>query len=59
MNLRASNAQMSLNELNKSRSILVRNLFKMGNRINKCIGRRKWFKGKGGDQIPKTKKKKY
>jgi hypothetical protein len=31
----------------------------MGNRINKCRGRRKWFKGKGGDQIPKTKKKQY
>jgi hypothetical protein len=50
---------MSLNELNKSKSILVRNLFEMGNRINKCRGRRKWFKGKGGDQIPKTKKNKY
>jgi hypothetical protein len=48
---------MPLNELNKSRCMLVRNLFKKRKRRNKCKGRRKWFEGKGGDQIPKTKKK--
>jgi hypothetical protein len=47
---------MPLIELNKSKGMLVRNLFGKGKRRNKCKGRRKGFKGKG-DQIPKTKKK--
>jgi hypothetical protein len=53
---------MPLNELNKFKSMLVRNLFRKGNRRNKCRKRRirrKWFDGKGGDRIPKTKKKQY
>jgi hypothetical protein len=54
-----SNAQMPLNELNKYRGMLVRNLFGKGKRRNKYRGRRKWFEGKGGDQIPKTKKNQY
>jgi hypothetical protein len=44
-----SNAQMSLNELNKSRGMLVRNLFRKGKRRNKCRERRKGFEGKIGD----------
>jgi hypothetical protein len=61
MNLMVSNAQMPLNELNKFKSMLVRNLFRKGNRRNKCRRRRrrKWFDGKRGDRIPKTKKKQY
>jgi hypothetical protein len=59
MNLVVSNAQMSLNELNKSRGMLVRNLFRKGKRRNKCRERRKGFEGKIGDQIPKTNKKQY
>jgi hypothetical protein len=42
--------------------MLVRNLFRKGNKRNKCRRRRrrrKWFDGKGGDRIPKTKKKQY
>jgi hypothetical protein len=46
MNLTASNAQMPLNELNKSRGILVRNFFEKEKRRNKCKGRSKGFKGK-------------
>ena len=49
---------MPLNELNKSRGMLVRNLFGKGKRINECKGRRKRFEGKGGEWIPKTKKNK-
>jgi hypothetical protein len=37
---------MSLNELNKFRGMLVKNLFGKGKRRNKCRGRRKWFEGK-------------
>jgi hypothetical protein len=48
MNLMVSNAQMPLNELNKSRGMLERNLFGKGKKINKCRGRIKRFKGKGG-----------
>jgi hypothetical protein len=40
---------MSLNELNKSRGMLVRNLFGKVKRINKCRVRRKRFEEKGGD----------
>jgi hypothetical protein len=47
---------MSLDELNKSRDMLVRG---KGKRKNKCKRRRKWLEGKGRDQIPKTKKKQY
>jgi hypothetical protein len=54
-----SNAQIPLNELNKFRSMLVRNLFGKGKRRNKFRGRKKWFEGKGGYRIPKTKKKQY
>jgi hypothetical protein len=57
MNLTVSNAQMSLNELNKSRGMLVRNLFGKEKRRNKCRGRRKGFERKERDRIPKTKKK--
>jgi hypothetical protein len=46
MNLMVSNAQMPLNELNKSRGMLMRNFFRMGERRNKCRGRRKGFEGK-------------
>jgi hypothetical protein len=56
MNLTVSNAQMPLNELNKFRVMLVRNLFRKGKRKNKCKRRRKGFEGKRGDRIPKTKK---
>jgi hypothetical protein len=59
MNLMVSNAQIPLNELNKSRGMLVRNLFGKGKRRNKCRGRRKGFEGKGGDRIPKTNKKQF
>jgi hypothetical protein len=59
MNLMVSNAQMTLNELNKSNGMLVRNLFEKEKRRNKCRERRKEFKGKGGDRIPKTNKKQY
>jgi hypothetical protein len=59
MKLMVSNAQMPLNELNKSRGMLMRNLFEKEKRKNKCRGRRKGFGGKRGDQIPKTKKKQY
>jgi hypothetical protein len=48
---------MSLNELNKSRGMLVRNLFGKEKRRNKCKGRRKGFERKEGDRILKTKKK--
>jgi hypothetical protein len=41
-----SNTQMPLNELNKSKSMLVRNLFRKGKRKNKCRKRRKEFYGK-------------
>jgi hypothetical protein len=58
MNLTISNAQMHLNELNKSRYILVRNLFGKVKIRNKCRGRRKWFEGKEGDRMPKIKIKK-
>jgi hypothetical protein len=37
---------MSLNELNKSMGLLVRNLFGKGKRRNKYKGRRKGFEGK-------------
>jgi hypothetical protein len=47
---------MPLNELNKFRGILVRNLFWKGKRRNKCRGRRKRFGGKGGNRIPKQRK---
>jgi uncharacterized protein YceH (UPF0502 family) len=57
MNLTVSNAQMFLNKLNKSRSMLVRNLFKKGKRINKYRWRIKGFCEKGRDRIHKTKKK--
>jgi hypothetical protein len=50
---------MPLNKLNKSNVMLVRNLFRKAKRINKCRKRRKGFKEKGGDRIPKTKKKRY
>jgi hypothetical protein len=50
---------MPLNELNKFRGMLVRNLFGKGKRRNKCRGRRKGFEGKGGDQIPKKNKQQY
>ena len=46
MNLTVSNAQMPLNELNKSRGLLVRNLFEKERRINNCKVRRKGFEGK-------------
>jgi hypothetical protein len=46
MNLTVSNAQMPLNELNKSRGMLVRNVFGKGKRRNKCRGRRKGFEEK-------------
>jgi hypothetical protein len=46
MNLMVSNVQMPLNELNKSRSMLVRNLFGKGKKRNKCRRRRKRFEGK-------------
>jgi hypothetical protein len=59
MNLTVSNAQMSLNELNKSRGMLMRNLFGKEKRRNKCKERRKGFERKEGDRIPKTKKKQY
>jgi hypothetical protein len=45
MNLMVSNAQMPLNELNKSKGMLVRNLFAKGKRRNKCRERRKGFEG--------------
>jgi hypothetical protein len=35
------------------------NLFMKGKRRNKCRERRKGFEEKGGDRIPKTKKKQY
>jgi hypothetical protein len=57
MNLMVSNAQMPLNKLNKSGGMLVRNLFRKEKRRNKCRGRRKGFKEKGGDRIPKRKNK--
>jgi hypothetical protein len=41
MNLTVSNAQMSLNEFNKFKDMLVRNLFGNGKRINKCREKRK------------------
>jgi hypothetical protein len=44
---------MPLNVFNKSRGMLVRNLFGKGKRRNKCRGRRKELEGKGGDRIPK------
>jgi hypothetical protein len=59
INLMVSNVQMLLNELNKFRGILVRNLFGKEKRRNKCKRRRKRFEGKGGDRILKTKKKQY
>jgi hypothetical protein len=37
---------MSLNELNKSKGMLVINLFGKRKRINKCRERRKEFEGK-------------
>jgi hypothetical protein len=37
---------MPLNELNKFRDVLVRNLFEKEMRTNKCRGRRKWFEEK-------------
>jgi hypothetical protein len=37
---------MPLNELNESRGMLVRNLFRKRKRRNKCRGRRKRFEGK-------------
>jgi hypothetical protein len=46
MNLIVSNAQMPLNELNKFRGMLMRNLFRKGKRKNKCRTRRKGFEGK-------------
>ena len=46
MNLIVSNAQMPLNKLNKSKGMLIRNLFEKTKRINKCIGRRKEFEEK-------------
>jgi hypothetical protein len=55
----ASNAQMPLNDLNKSKGMLMRNLFGKGKRRNKCRERRKGFEGKERDRIPKTKKKQY
>jgi hypothetical protein len=39
---------MPLNELNKSRGMLVNNLFGKGKRRNKCREIRKRFEGKGG-----------
>ena len=59
MSLTTFNAQMPLNEFNKFQGMLVRNLFGEGKRRNKCRGRKKGFEGKGGDPIPKIKKKKY
>jgi hypothetical protein len=56
MNLTVSNAQIPLNELNKSRGMLMRNLFGKEKRINKCRGRIKGFDGKGGYRIPKQRK---
>jgi hypothetical protein len=41
MNLTVSNAQMLLNELNKFRGMLVRNLFGKGKRINKMKRKKK------------------
>jgi hypothetical protein len=43
-----SNAQIPLNELNKFRSMLVRNLFgkEKKKKRNKCKGRRKEYEGK-------------
>jgi hypothetical protein len=55
MNLMVFNAQMPLNKLNKSRGMLVRNLFSKRKRRNKCRGRRKGFEGKGKDRISKKK----
>ena len=46
MNLMVFNAQIPLNELNKSTDMLVRNLFGKGNKRNKCKGRRKGFEKK-------------
>jgi hypothetical protein len=57
INLTISNAQMPLNELNKSRGMLVRNLFEKRKRRNKYRRRKKGLEGKGGDLIPKTNKK--
>jgi hypothetical protein len=37
---------MPLNKFNKSRGMLVRNLFGKGKRRNKCRGRIKGFEGK-------------
>jgi hypothetical protein len=54
-----SNAQMSLTKLNKSKGMLMRNLFGKEKRRSKCKGRRKTFEEKGGDRILKTKKKQY
>jgi hypothetical protein len=39
--LMVSNVQMSLNEFNKSKGMLMRNLFGKEKKINKCIGRKK------------------
>ena len=43
MNLTVFNTQMPLNELNKSKGMLVRKLFEKGKRRNKYRGRRKGF----------------
>jgi hypothetical protein len=58
MNLTVSNAQIPLNELNKYRDMLVRNLSGKGKRRNKYKGKKKKkrFERKGGNQILKTKK---
>jgi hypothetical protein len=46
MNLTVSNAQILLNKLNKSKDMLVRNLFGKGKRRKKIKGRIKVFEGK-------------
>jgi hypothetical protein len=53
MNLMVSNAQMPLNKLNKSRGMLVRNLFRKGKEEINARRRRKGFEGKGKDRISK------
>ena len=54
INLMVFNAQMPLNELNKSNG-----MFRKGNRRNKCRGRKKGFKEKGENRMPKIKNKQY
>jgi hypothetical protein len=58
MNLTVSNAQIPLNELNKYRDMLVRNLSRKGKRRNKYKGKKKKKGLRENEEIEYSKQRK-